>query len=126
MKQLEEEKEAEIDAWMQAEQTKAFIESTSKSKPSSEDSSERLDFDGGVGTISKPSHISKRKRGQCRNKRRHEDSPDPEVPLTITEEVSGDADESPEKRSREKETGDIGMLFPFLFPFLLFYDRFLF
>ena len=71
------------------------MESTSKSRPSSEDSSERLDFDGGAGTLSKPSHRSKRKRGQHRNKRWHENSPNLEVPLTIAEEVSGDVDELP-------------------------------
>ena len=84
---------------MQAERTKASMEFTGKSRPSSEDSSERPDFDGGVGTSSKPSHRSKRKRGRRRNKKRHEDSSNLEVPLTIAEEVSGDADEPPEKRS---------------------------
>ena len=75
------------------------MESTGKSRPYSEDSTERLDFDGRVGISSKPSHRSKRKRGHRRNKRRHEDSLDLEVPLTIAEEGSGDADEPPEKRS---------------------------
>ncbi|XXG88126.1 hypothetical protein AAC387_Pa12g0380 [Persea americana] len=91
---------------MQAERTKASTKSTGKSRPSSEDSTERPDFDSGTGTSSKPTHRSKKKRGQRRNKRRHEDSPDLEVPLTIVEEVSGDADEPPEKKSREKETTD--------------------
>ena len=88
------------------------MESTGKSKPSSEDSSERPDFDGRVGISSKPSHRSKRKRGQRRNRRLHEDSPDLEVPLTIAEEVSGEADEPSEKRSREELTIDDGMLSP--------------
>ena len=87
---------------MQAERTKASMEFTGKSRPSSEDSSERPDFDGGAGTLSKPSNRSKRKRGQHRNKRQHEDCPDLEVSLTIAEEVSGDADEPLEKRSREE------------------------
>ncbi|XXG85564.1 hypothetical protein AAC387_Pa11g0617 [Persea americana] len=82
LKQLEVE-EAETDVWMQVERTKASMESTGKSRPSSEDSSERPDFDGGVDTSSKPSHRSKRKRGHLRNKRWHEDSLDLEVPLTI-------------------------------------------
>ncbi|XXG42063.1 hypothetical protein AAC387_Pa01g2413 [Persea americana] len=107
LKQLEEE-EAKIDAWIQADRAKASMESTGKSRLSSEDFSERLDFDGGAGTSSKPSHRSKRKRGQCRNKRRHEDSPDLEVPLTIAEEVSGDDDEPSEKRNREEEAIDDG------------------
>ena len=80
-----EEEEAEIDAWMQAEQTKASMESTGKSRPFSEDSSERPDFDSGAGTSSKSSHRSKRESGQHRNKRRHEDSSDVEVPLTVAE-----------------------------------------
>ena len=75
------------------------MESTSKSRPSSEGSSERPDFDSEAGTSSKPTHRGKRKREQRCDKRRHEDSPDLEVPLTIAEEVSGDADEPPEKRS---------------------------
>ena len=123
LKQLEEE-EVEIDAWMQAERTKASMESTGKSRPSSEDSSKRPDFDGGAGTSSRPSHRSKRKIGQRRNKRRHEDSPDLEVPLTIAEEVSKDVDEPLERRSREKETTDDGMIFLFLFLFLFFHGDF--
>ena len=102
------------------------MESTGKSRPPSEDSTERPDFDSGAGTSSKPTHRSKRKRGQCCNKRRHEDSPDMEVPLTIAKEVSMDADEPLEKRSREKETTDDGMRFPFLFPFIFFHERLLF
>ena len=74
------------------------MESTGKSRPSSEGSSERLDFDSGAGTSSKPIHRGKRKRGQRCDKRRYEHSPDLEVPLTIAE-VSGDADEPLEKRS---------------------------
>eukprot|EP00268_Persea_americana_P034028 TRINITY_DN33666_c1_g1_i1.p1 TRINITY_DN33666_c1_g1~~TRINITY_DN33666_c1_g1_i1.p1 ORF type:complete len:145 (-),score=58.76 TRINITY_DN33666_c1_g1_i1:51-428(-) len=79
------------------------MESTGKNRSSSKESSERPDFDGGVGTSSKSSHRSKRKRGQCRYKRRHEDSLDLEIPLTIAEEASGDHDEPPEKRSREEK-----------------------
>ena len=86
------------------------MESTGKNRPSNEDSSERPDFDGGAGTSSKPTNRSKRKRGQRRNKRRHEDSPNLEVPLTIAEEVSGDADEPPKKRSREEKITSDGMI----------------
>ena len=50
LKQLEEE-EAEIDAWMQAEQMKASMESTGKSRPSNKDSSEKPDFDSGAGYL---------------------------------------------------------------------------
>ena len=70
---------------MQEERKRAFMESTGKSRPSSEGSSERPDFDRGVGSSSKPSHKGKMKKGRRRNKRRHEDSPDLEVPLTINE-----------------------------------------
>ena len=63
LKQLVEE-EAEVDAWMQVDRIMASMESTGKSRPSSEDTSERPDFDGGAGTSSKPTHRSKRKRGQ--------------------------------------------------------------
>ena len=80
---------------MQAEQTKASMESTGKSKPSNDGSSERLDFDSEEGTSSKPTHRGKRRRGQRRDKRGHESSPNLEIPLTIDEEVSGDADEAP-------------------------------
>ena len=96
LEQLEE--EAEIDAWMQAERRRVSVESTSKNRLSSEGSSERPYFDSGVGSSCKPTHKSKRKRGQCCNKRRHEDSPNLKVPLTIAEEVSEDADKPPEKR----------------------------
>ena len=110
LKQLEEE-EAEIDAWMQAERTKASMVSTRKSRPSSEDSSKRPDFDSRAGTSSKLTYRSKRKRGQRRNKRQHEDSPDlEEVPLTIAKEVSRDADEPPKKRSREEKITSDGMI----------------
>ena len=85
------------------------MESTGKRRPSSEDSSERPDFDGGVGTSTNPSHRSKRRRGQCRSKRRHENSPDLEVPSTIAEEASGDDDEPPKKRSREENISSDGM-----------------
>ncbi|KAJ8619969.1 hypothetical protein MRB53_028498 [Persea americana] len=97
------EEEAEVIAWIQAKRTKVSIGSTGESRPSSEDSGERPNFDGEVGTSSKSSHRSKRRRGQCRNKRRHEDSPDLEVPSTITEEASGDDDEPLEKRSRDDD-----------------------
>ena len=114
-------KEAEIDTWMQAERTKASTESTWKSRPSSEKSSKRSDFDSGAGTSSKPTHRSKRKRGQRCNKRRHEDSPALEVPFTIAKEVSGDAAEPPEKRSREEETAHDGMTLPLSFLFSLLF-----
>ena len=91
LKQLEE--EAEIDTWIQAERIKASLESIDKSKPSNEDSSERPVFDGEAGTSSRLTHRSKRKIGQHRNKKWHESSLILEVPLTIAEEVSGDADE---------------------------------
>lgn len=58
LKQLEEE-EVEIDAWMQAEHSKASMESTGKSRPSNEDSSERPDVDSGAGSSSRLSHRSK-------------------------------------------------------------------
>ncbi|KAJ8627468.1 hypothetical protein MRB53_020775 [Persea americana] len=106
LEQLTEE-EAEVAAWIQAERAKAFMGSTGKSRPSSEDSSERPTFDGGAGTSSKSSHRSKRRRGQHRNKRRHEDSPDLEFSLTIAKEASRDDNEPPEKRSRgEKISSD--------------------
>ncbi|XXG41987.1 hypothetical protein AAC387_Pa01g2346 [Persea americana] len=82
------------------------MESTSKSRPSSEDSGERPDFDGGEGTSSSSSPRSKRRRGQRRSQRRHESSPDLEIPSTIVEEASGDDDEPPEKRSPGEETID--------------------
>ena len=105
LEQLAEE-EAEVAAWIQAERAKASMESIGKSGPSSEDSSERPDFDSGADTSGRPTYRSKRKRRQHRNKKRHEDSPNLEVPLTINEEVSGDADEPPEKWSREEEIID--------------------
>ncbi|XXG89123.1 hypothetical protein AAC387_Pa12g1203 [Persea americana] len=46
------EEEAEVAAWIQAERAKASMESTGKSRPSSEDSGERPDFDGAAGTSS--------------------------------------------------------------------------
>ena len=98
LKQLEEE-EAEINAWMQAEWIKASMESTGKSRPSSEDSSERPVFDSGAGTSSKPTHRGNRKRGERYDKRQHKDFPDLEVPLTIAKEGSKDVDEPPGKRS---------------------------
>ena len=63
LKQLEEEEEAEIVDCIQAERTKASMESTGKCRPSSEDSSERPDFDSGAGASSKLTHRNKRKRG---------------------------------------------------------------
>ena len=62
LKQMEEE-EDEIDAWMQVERIKAFMKSIGKSRPSSEGSSERPDFNCGEGSSSKQSRKSKRKRG---------------------------------------------------------------
>ena len=99
LEQLAEE-EAEVAAWIQAERAKASMESTGKSRPSSEDSGERPDFDGGAGTSSNSSHRSKRRRGQRRSQRRHENSPDLEIPSIIVKEASGDDDEPPEKRSQ--------------------------
>ena len=125
LEQLAEE-EAEVAAWIQAERAKASMESTGKSRPSSEDSGERPDFDGGEGASSSSSRRGKRRRGHRRSQRRHESSPDMEIPSTIVEEASGDDDEPPEKRSRGEETIDDGMLFPFLFPFLFFHESFCF
>ena len=83
------------------ERRRASVESIGMSRSSSGGSSERHGFDSGGGSWSKLSRKGKRKRGQRRSKKQHEDSPDLEVPLTIDEEVSGDADEPPEKRNRE-------------------------
>ena len=121
----EEEEEAEIDACMQVERMKASVESTGKSRPSSEDSNERPDFDSRAGTSSKPTHRSKRKRGQRRSKRRHESSPNLEVLLTITEEVPKDVDEPSEKRNREEETVNDGMILLLSLSASFFYERFL-
>ena len=88
------------------------MESTGKNRPSSEGSSERPAFDSEAGTLSKPTHRGKRKRGQRHDKKQHESSPDLEVPLTIAEEVSKDVDKPPEKRSREEETTGDGMILP--------------
>ena len=107
-----EQEEAEIDTWMQAEWKWAFVGSTGKSRLSCKGSSERPDFDSGWCSLSKLCRKGKRKRGQRRNKRRHEDSPDLEVPLTIDEEVLWGADEPPEKRSQEEETVGECMLLP--------------
>ena len=41
--------------------------------------------------------------------RRHESSPDLEIPSTIVEEASGDDDEPPEKRSRVEKISSDGM-----------------
>ncbi|XXG62824.1 hypothetical protein AAC387_Pa05g1128 [Persea americana] len=100
------EKEAEVATWIQAERAKASMESTGKSIPSSEDSGERPDFDGGEGASSSLSRKGKRRRGHRRSQRRHESSPDLEIPSTIVEEASGDDDGPPEKRSRAEETID--------------------
>ena len=86
------------------------MESTAKSRPSSEDSGERPDFDGGAGTSNNSSRRSKRRKGQCRSQRRHENSPDLEIPSTIVEEASGIDDEPPEKRSREEKISSDGMI----------------
>ncbi|XXG53362.1 hypothetical protein AAC387_Pa03g1464 [Persea americana] len=75
------------------------MESTGKSRPSGEDFGERLDFDGEEGTSGKSSRRSKRRKGLHRNQRRHENSPDLEIPSTIAEEASRDDDEPPKKRS---------------------------
>ncbi|KAJ8649209.1 hypothetical protein MRB53_002232 [Persea americana] len=88
---------------MQAERAKASMESTGKSRSSNEESSERLDSEGGAGSSNRPTHRRKRRRGQRRNKRSHEDSPNLEIPLTIAEEASGDDDEPPKKRSQEEK-----------------------
>ena len=91
---------------------KSSVEFTGKGRPSSDGSSERLDSDNVAGTSGKPTHRSKRKRGQRRNKKWHEDSPDLKVPLTIAEEASKDVDEPPEKRRREEETTGDGIILP--------------
>ena len=57
-----------------------------------------------------PTHRSKRRRGQRRNKRRREDSPDLEIPLAIAEEASEDGDEPPEKRNRGEKISSDGMI----------------
>ncbi|KAJ8649284.1 hypothetical protein MRB53_002307 [Persea americana] len=109
------EEEAEVAAWIQAERAKASMESTGKSRPSSEDSGERPDFDGGEGASSSSSRRGKRRRGNRRSQRRHESSPDMEIPSTIVEEASGDDNEPPEKRSRGEETiddEDDGLMMP--------------
>ena len=108
MEQLAEE-EAKVAAWIQAERAKASMESTGKSRPSSEDPGERPDFDGGEGASSSSSRRGKRRRGHRRSQRRHESSPDLEIPSTIIEEASGDDDEPPEKRSREEKISSDGM-----------------
>ena len=71
-----------------------------------------------------PTHRSKRRRGQRRNKRRHEDSPDLEIPLTIAEEASGDDDELLEKRSRGEKISSDGMILLLSFSLLSFYEDF--
>ena len=119
LEQLAEE-EAEVDAWMQAERTKASMGSTDRSRPSGEDSGERLHFDSGAGSSSRPTRRSKRKRGQRRHGRRYDDSPDSDVPLATVEEASEDDDEHPEKRSREEEISD-GMTFLLSFPASFFF-----
>ncbi|XXG62736.1 hypothetical protein AAC387_Pa05g1049 [Persea americana] len=106
------EEEAEVTAWIQAERAKASMESIGKSRPSSEASGERPDFNGGAGTSS---HMSKRRKGQCRSKRRHENSTDLEVPSTIAEEASWDDDEPLEKKSRGEKISsdeDDGLVMP--------------
>ena len=120
MEQLVEE-EAEVAAWIQAERAKASMESTGKSRPSNEDSGERPDFDGGAGTSS---HRSKRRRGQRRSKRQHENSPDLEVPSTIAEEASGEDDEPPEKRSRGEKISSDGMTLLSFSASFFFYENF--
>ncbi|MDL1139804.1 hypothetical protein PS029_20785 [Yersinia pestis] len=112
LEQLEQE-EAELGAWMQAAQRQASVESTGKSRPSSEESSGKPDSDSGAGSSKKRARRSKRRRSHHRSKGQHEDSPDLEVPLTINEDVPVDADEPPEKRSREEETVGEGMILPF-------------
>ncbi|XXG53396.1 hypothetical protein AAC387_Pa03g1490 [Persea americana] len=91
------------------------MESTSKSRPSSEDSGERPDFDGGEGASSSSSRRGKTRRGHRRSQRQHESSPDLEILSTIVEGASGDDDEPPEKRSRGEETiddEDDGLMMP--------------
>ncbi|XXG53338.1 hypothetical protein AAC387_Pa03g1441 [Persea americana] len=75
------------------ERAKASMESTDKSRPSSEDSGERPEFDGGEGASSSSSRRGKRRRGHRRS----------------------DDDEPPEKRSRGEETIDVeddGLMMP--------------
>ncbi|KAJ8627662.1 hypothetical protein MRB53_020969 [Persea americana] len=88
------------------------MESTDKSRPSSEDSGERPDFDGGAGTSSNSSRGSKRRRGQRRSQRQHKNSPDLEIPSTTVEEASRDADEPLEKRSRGEKIEDDDLMMP--------------
>ncbi|XXG85704.1 hypothetical protein AAC387_Pa11g0738 [Persea americana] len=111
LEQLAEE-EAEVAAWIQAERAKASMESTGKSRPFGEDFGERPDFDSGEGTSSNSSSRSKRTRGQHRSQRRHESSPDLEIPFTIAEEASGDDDEPPEKRSQGAKIKDDDSMMP--------------
>ena len=91
------------------------MESTGKSRPSSEDSGERPDFDGGVGTSSNSSRRSKRRRGLRRSQRRHKNSPDLEILSTIVEGASRDDDEPPKKRSRVEKISSDGMTILFSF-----------
>ena len=112
MEQLEEE-EAEFDAWMQASQGRASVESTGKSRPSSDESSGKPDSDSGAGSSRKRARIGgKRKRSHHRSKGQNEDSPNVDVPLIVNEEMPGNADEPPEKRSREEEITGEGIILP--------------
>ncbi|XXG85663.1 hypothetical protein AAC387_Pa11g0700 [Persea americana] len=103
LEQLAEE-ETEVAAWIQAEQAKASMESTGKRRPSSEDSGERPDFDGGTGTSSNSSHRSKRRRGQRRSKRRDENSPDLEIPSTMLRRHQGMTMSLQRRGAEEKRT----------------------
>ncbi|XXG82677.1 hypothetical protein AAC387_Pa10g0577 [Persea americana] len=93
------EEEAEVAAWIQAERAKASMESTGKSRPSSEDSGERPDFDGGACTSSNSSHRSKRRIGQ---RQRDDGLMMPEVPA---DEVVTDPIVAFEEEPRDSEVG---------------------
>ncbi|XXG42078.1 hypothetical protein AAC387_Pa01g2426 [Persea americana] len=64
LEQLAEE-EAEVDAWMQAEGTKASMESTSKSRSFSEESNKRPDSEGGAGSSYRPTHKARGGEGSA-------------------------------------------------------------
>ncbi|XXG41994.1 hypothetical protein AAC387_Pa01g2353 [Persea americana] len=102
LEQLAEE-EAEVATWIQAERAKASMESTGKSRPSSEDSGERLDFDGGEGASSSSSRRSKRKRGHRRSQRRHEKDDGSMMPEVPTDEAVTDPIVASEEEPRDSE-----------------------
>ncbi|XXG79935.1 hypothetical protein AAC387_Pa09g0898 [Persea americana] len=104
LEQLAEE-EAEVTAWIQAERAKASMESTGKSRPSGEDSSERPYFDGGAeasGDDDEPPE--KRSRGGKISSDEDDDLMMPEVPadevvtdpIVASEEEPKDSEVDPE------------------------------